>query len=169
MKTRAGVEQLVAMALGALADRAPHIRASDADRERTAAFLKRHCAEGRLTPEELEERLEAVYAARTLGDLGRVTTDLPRASRPPARREPARGRPGTVAIVAAAVGLCAAAMVLPALPWLGFGMAAAVLGAGVVLVFSLVSVAPLVALVAGTAWVVRRLWPRGGRPLHPLP
>ena len=148
-------------------DLAPHIRASDADRERTAAFLKRHCAEGRLTPEELSERLEAVYGARTLGELGRVTTDLPRGSRPPAPREPAR-RSATPAIVAAAVGVCAAAMILPALPWLGFGLAIAAVGAVVALVFSLLSVAPLVAMVAATAWLVRRLWPRGGRPVRPL-
>lgn len=38
----------------------PSVRASDADRERIATGLRDHAAEGRLTPEELEERLDAV-------------------------------------------------------------------------------------------------------------
>jgi tape measure domain-containing protein len=48
---------------------APATRASDADRERAAAQLQRHFAEGRVTMEELEERLARVYAARTLAEL----------------------------------------------------------------------------------------------------
>lgn len=55
----------------------PHLRASDADRERVAAALREHCAVGRLTMAELDERLGQVYAARTLGDLAAVTHDLP--------------------------------------------------------------------------------------------
>jgi uncharacterized protein DUF1707 len=43
--------------------------------------------EGRLLAEELEERLEAVFAARTYGELDAVVADLP-APRP--RRQPAR-------------------------------------------------------------------------------
>ena len=45
--------------------------------------------EGRLLAEELEERLEAVFAARTYGELDAVVADLP-APRP--RRQPARRR-----------------------------------------------------------------------------
>lgn len=44
-------------------------RASDSDRERAAAMLRRHFGDGRLTVEELEERLADVYAARTLSQL----------------------------------------------------------------------------------------------------
>lgn len=55
----------------------PHLRASDADRERVAAALREHCAVGRLTMAELDERLGQAYAARTLGDLAAVTHDLP--------------------------------------------------------------------------------------------
>jgi hypothetical protein len=55
----------------------PEIRASDSDRDRVAAGLREHCAQGRLTIEELNERLEQIYAAKTLGDLQRVTADLP--------------------------------------------------------------------------------------------
>jgi hypothetical protein len=55
----------------------PEMRASDADRDRVAGALREHCAQGRLTVEELNERLEVTYTARTLGDLDRVTQDLP--------------------------------------------------------------------------------------------
>jgi uncharacterized protein DUF1707 len=48
---------------------APRTRASDSDRARAAALLQRHFADGRLTVEELEERLAEVYAARTLTEL----------------------------------------------------------------------------------------------------
>jgi hypothetical protein len=53
------------------------IRAADEDRERVAAALRSHCEAGRLTIEELEERLAAAYAAKTLGDLDALMTDLP--------------------------------------------------------------------------------------------
>ncbi|GLY76632.1 DUF1707 SHOCT-like domain-containing protein [Actinoallomurus iriomotensis] len=55
----------------------PEMRASDADRDRVAAALREHCAQGRIDVEELNERLEGVYSARTLGDLEKVTADLP--------------------------------------------------------------------------------------------
>ncbi|MFG2002702.1 DUF1707 domain-containing protein [Spirillospora sp. NPDC048911] len=55
----------------------PEMRASDADRDRVATSLREHCAEGRITMDELHERLEATYAARTVGALQRVTADLP--------------------------------------------------------------------------------------------
>ena len=55
----------------------PSMRASDADRERTATLLREHHAEGRLTGEEFHERLDAAYAAKTLGDLDALLVDLP--------------------------------------------------------------------------------------------
>lgn len=55
----------------------PEMRASDADRDRVAGALREHCAQGRLTVDELNERLEAAFSARTLGDLEQVTKDLP--------------------------------------------------------------------------------------------
>ncbi|MQY07595.1 DUF1707 SHOCT-like domain-containing protein [Actinomadura macrotermitis] len=55
----------------------PEIRASDADRDRVATSLREHCALGRITTEELQERIEAVYSAKTLGELEAVTHDLP--------------------------------------------------------------------------------------------
>src|SRR5215208_193067 len=68
-------------------------RASDAEREHHAELLREHAAQGRLTLEELEERLDRVYAARTYGDLAPVVADLPVPERPPARR-PAKARRG---------------------------------------------------------------------------
>src|SRR5215467_6427290 len=56
----------------------PKIRASDADRDRTAAALREHLAAGRLTNEEFDERLDKTYAAKTLGDLDGLMADLPR-------------------------------------------------------------------------------------------
>ncbi|MEQ7123982.1 DUF1707 domain-containing protein [Actinopolymorpha sp. B11F2] len=53
------------------------LRASDADRERTADMLRHAVAEGRLDIIELEERLERTFAAKTYGELALVTTDLP--------------------------------------------------------------------------------------------
>ena len=55
----------------------PDIRASDADRDQVAASLREHCALGRITMDELQERLESVYAAKTVGQLQEVTSDLP--------------------------------------------------------------------------------------------
>jgi hypothetical protein len=53
------------------------VRASDADRDRVAAVLRQHCAAGRLTLEELADRLEQVYEARTLDQLYALTNDMP--------------------------------------------------------------------------------------------
>jgi Domain of unknown function (DUF1707) len=55
----------------------PEMRASDADRDRVARALREHCAQGRIAVEELGDRLERVYGAKTLGDLEAVTGDLP--------------------------------------------------------------------------------------------
>lgn len=54
-----------------------HLRAADEDRDRVAGVLAEALATGRLTTEEHSERLEATYAARTLGDLVPLTRDLP--------------------------------------------------------------------------------------------
>jgi hypothetical protein len=68
-------------------------RASDAERERVVAFLREHALAGRLSHEELEDRVGAAYAAVTIGDLERLIDDLPRAGHPaPARPRPAAAR-----------------------------------------------------------------------------
>ena len=52
-------------------------RASDAEREATVTRLREAAAEGRLTVEELAERIDAAYAASTLDELEPLTADLP--------------------------------------------------------------------------------------------
>ncbi len=61
-------------------------RASDADRDRVAAVLGEALATGRLTSVEHADRLEAAYAAVTLGDLLPLTRDLPDELPAPATR-----------------------------------------------------------------------------------
>jgi hypothetical protein len=67
------------------------LRASDADRERVAEVLREAAGDGRLTMDELDERLDAVYAAKTYAELEPITHDLPGA-----------GAAGTPAVVPAA-------------------------------------------------------------------
>ncbi|WP_372509466.1 DUF1707 SHOCT-like domain-containing protein [Streptomyces humicola] len=64
------------------------IRASDADRDRIAEILRDALAEGRLTPEEHSERIDAAYAAKTVGELEPIVRDLPARRSAPAA-EPA--------------------------------------------------------------------------------
>lgn len=53
------------------------LRASDVDREHSAARIREALAEGRIDQDELEERLDRVYRAKTVGELAEVTRDLP--------------------------------------------------------------------------------------------
>lgn len=55
----------------------PSLRASDADRERVVELLRQHNVEGRISSEEFDERMSAAYAAKTMGALAELTTDLP--------------------------------------------------------------------------------------------
>jgi Domain of unknown function (DUF1707)/Cell wall-active antibiotics response 4TMS YvqF len=55
----------------------PELRVSDDDRERTVALLRDATAEGRLTLEELADRVGDAYGAQTAGELARLTDDLP--------------------------------------------------------------------------------------------
>ncbi|MFI6275887.1 DUF1707 domain-containing protein [Streptomyces sp. NPDC050988] len=71
------------------------LRASDADRDRTADILREALAEGRLTAEEHSERVEDVFRAKTVGELEPLVADLPVAhpSRPAGTFAPAPNRP----------------------------------------------------------------------------
>jgi hypothetical protein len=59
------------------------MRVSDADRHEVADILREAAGEGRLDIEELEERIEEAYKAKTYADLEPITQDLPVAGRPP--------------------------------------------------------------------------------------
>jgi hypothetical protein len=56
-----------------------NLRVGDAEREAVAAELREHYAQGRLTLEDFNQRIDAAYAARTRGDLDQLTRDLPHA------------------------------------------------------------------------------------------
>src|SRR5215467_5194889 len=64
------------------------IRVSDADREHATSRLREHFAEGRLTQDELDERISTALNAKTFGDLRPVMADLPEPV--PAPPRPAR-------------------------------------------------------------------------------
>ena len=76
----------------------PRMRASDSDRDRTAALLREHHAVGRRTADEFKDRLERAYAAKTLGELDQLLADLPAIDLyelpDAALRRPRRGLPG---------------------------------------------------------------------------
>lgn len=55
----------------------PSLRIGDREREATAAELREHFAHGRLSLEEFNQRLDAVFEATTERDLTRITSDLP--------------------------------------------------------------------------------------------
>jgi hypothetical protein len=55
----------------------PDLRASDDDRERLVADLREHAVAGRISTEELEQRAQAVYSAKTTAELDALRRDLP--------------------------------------------------------------------------------------------
>jgi Domain of unknown function (DUF1707)/Cell wall-active antibiotics response 4TMS YvqF len=57
-------------------DQRAELRASDADREQTAETLRRAMGEGRLSVEELEERLRAAYTVPTTRELELLVSDV---------------------------------------------------------------------------------------------
>jgi hypothetical protein len=83
------------MAQGGDAPDPSRLRISDADRHQVAEVLREAAGEGRIDFEELDQRLEATYAARTYADLVPITLDLPDV--PGLRQEPSLpAQPGPV-------------------------------------------------------------------------
>ncbi|WP_034489652.1 DUF1707 SHOCT-like domain-containing protein [Actinomadura oligospora] len=60
-----------------LPERRPELRVSHEDRDRVAEQLRVAAGDGRLTIEELDERLDKALTARTESDLAALVTDLP--------------------------------------------------------------------------------------------
>jgi Domain of unknown function (DUF1707) len=89
------------------------MRASDADRDAVLSALSEHFQAGRLTAEELDERTGQALAARTWGDLRKLTVDLPAATSSSAAPQPSAGRAGPPLIVVLA-GVAIAVVVLSA-------------------------------------------------------
>jgi uncharacterized membrane protein len=73
------------------------LRISDAERHQVAEILREAAGEGRLDIDELDQRLEATYAARTYADLVPITLDLP--SHPYHRPAPVRPAAPSAAVV----------------------------------------------------------------------
>jgi len=65
------------------------MRVSDSDREQAADVLREAAGHGRISMDELDERLELAYAAKTYADLATVTRDLPRPVQAPGPVQPA--------------------------------------------------------------------------------
>jgi hypothetical protein len=85
--------------------RGPHaLRVGDAERDAAAADLGEHYAAGRLNLDELNERLESVFAARTYGQIARVMADLPGPGRLGKFAEPLTPPPGWAAGVPPTAG-----------------------------------------------------------------
>jgi hypothetical protein len=92
----------------------PPRRASDADREHTAARLRDAVGEGRLTLAEADERITAAYTAVHHHDLAALTADLP--TPPPPTAPPARTRPPLLPVLALLLTVAWIASPLP-FPW----------------------------------------------------
>ena len=83
------------------------LRISDEDRHKVAEVLRQAAGEGRIDLQELDERLEATFAAKTYGDLVPITVDLPVAggtpapapAPAPAARGALAGYPTTIAVM----------------------------------------------------------------------
>jgi hypothetical protein len=71
---RAPGRPLIALSGG---EQAGALRISDADRDQISEVLSQHAAEGRLTTDELDQRVDALYAARTRAEAAAVVADLP--------------------------------------------------------------------------------------------
>jgi hypothetical protein len=79
---------------------ASQLRISDDDRHRVAEVLRHAAGEGRIDFEELDQRLEEAYAAKTYADLVPITADLPthpatQPSTPPAVPQPSSLTPAS--------------------------------------------------------------------------
>jgi hypothetical protein len=111
---------------------APTIRASDAEREHHVELLREHAAQGRLSVDELSDRLDRAYAAQTRGELAVIVADLPEPEpelrRTPTRRDGGGARSNLVAFLAVNVMLVAiwaatgADYFWPIWPILGWGL-----------------------------------------------
>ena len=98
--------------------------ASDADRERVAERLRAAAGDGRLTPAELEERLEVAFSARTDAELEPLVADLPVPPRPPRPRDRTHERTyvAVMLLLVAIWALTGAGYFWPIWPMLGWGI-----------------------------------------------
>jgi hypothetical protein len=98
------------------------LRASDADRDAVVDRLREAAGEGRLEPDELEQRVDGALRARTYGDLAELLADLPANGRMSLQRRRWRSNPAArsavfgagllVAVIVAFVGVAVVAMLV---------------------------------------------------------
>ncbi|MHB1537859.1 MAG: DUF1707 SHOCT-like domain-containing protein [Solirubrobacteraceae bacterium] len=60
----------------------PNVRAGDADRDATVQRLRENHGQGRIDVAEFQERLDGAYAAKTIGELRQLVSDLPQQAQP---------------------------------------------------------------------------------------
>jgi Domain of unknown function (DUF1707) len=156
------------------------VRVSDADREAVAARLREHYAAGRLSLDEFQDRLDAVYRAQVAGELNMVTDGLPHEGTviPPGtpwgsyagdgfagtgyaldidEMRAAMARIGRRVMLGFAL-VTGGALLLLALLITAFMVHGGVLGVVVGVLLAIVAAA--VVAVAGLVWLARRLWLR---------
>ena len=95
--------------------------AASADRERAVGVLRAGFAEGRLSQDELDDRVTRAYSARTYGELWALTVDLPAgpfvpvpgpvAVVPQAAVRPSSWRPAAALVITALVIFTLAALI----------------------------------------------------------
>jgi len=105
-------------------DRA-NLRASDADRDHVADLLRHASAEGRLTSDELEERMRTALVARTYGELDPLVADLPPSGTSPHREFPPTPTPPALP---RPLAVARTSPYLPAVKTNGMAVASLVLG-----------------------------------------
>src|SRR4051794_17348313 len=159
--------------------RASTMRTSDAERQRAAEFLRDACGDGRISPDELEERLDLLFAGGTVADIAALVRDLPGGSaviprfgrgaapRPVAVSVPARRRPGSPAVpMGAALMLAGAVWVLlgasPPVVAVVFG--AVLLSVAIAIGIFAVATAPVGLALFAIAWLVQRIFRGAGQP-----
>jgi uncharacterized membrane protein len=106
--------------------RVGNMRAADTDRDRVAELLGTAYAEGRLTRDEYDARLESALSAATFAELDKVVIDLPRAMQSgpaPAVTTPVIPVPATngLAVASLVCGLAELVVPLAAIPAIVLG------------------------------------------------
>jgi uncharacterized protein DUF1707 len=147
---------------------------TDADREASAAQLREHYAAGRLSLDEFQDRLDAVYRAQTVRELGMVTDSLPHEGLviPPgtpwggypdgypldvAKRRAVMARAGRRILLAFGV-VTAGSLLILTLLITAFMVHGGLLGAVVGALLAILAVG--VAAVGALMWLAWRLWRR---------
>ena len=147
---------------------------TDADREASAAQLREHYAAGRLSLDEFQDRLDAVYRAQTVRELGMVTDSLPYEGLATHPGAPRAGFPGgyplDVAEMRAAMAraghrimlafgvVTAGGLLVLTLLITAFMVHGGLLGVVVGALLAILAVG--VAAVGALVWLARRLWRR---------